>query len=64
MAQHARIAEKGRNFCLPWKKFCPIEQRSSCGTGLGAADKNEIRNVAGLICFFLDMNTAFLNIYL
>ena len=52
MAQHARIVEKAAIFCLPWKKFCPIEQRSSCGTVLGDADENDIRNVAGLIRLF------------
>ena len=49
MAQHARIVEKGSNFLPPLKEICPIEQRSSCGTVLGTADENEIRNVAGLI---------------
>ena len=64
MAQHARIVEKAAIFSFPWKKFCPIKQRSSCGTVLGAADENEIRNVSSLIRLFLDINTAFLNIYL
>ena len=52
MAQHARIVEKVSIFGLPWKKFCPIEERSSCRTVLGAADENDIRNVAALIGLF------------
>ena len=55
------LQKKAAIFGLPWKKFCPIEQHSGCGSVLGAADENEIRNVACLIGLFLDMNTAFLN---